>query len=106
MLQRQPSWHSSIEPDAGAGAVHTITVIRGRNKRDEIARTIDDYESRLAQAKADLAHIDAAIAIFASGGGKTVRPYVDVHRLFKRGELAAISREALRTVPAILANWR
>jgi len=70
-----------------------------RNKRDEIARSIDDYEARLAQAKADLAHMDAAIAIFASDDGKTVRPYVDIHRLFKRGELAAISREALRDGP-------
>jgi hypothetical protein len=71
-----------------------------RNKRDEIARTIDDYETRLAQAKADLAHMDAAIAIFATGDGqKPVRPYVDIHRLFKRGELAAISREALKDGP-------
>jgi|SRR5579863_9219927 len=70
-----------------------------RNKRDEIARSIDDYEARLAQAKADLAHMDAAIAIFASDDGQTVRPYVDIHRLFKRGELAAISREALKGGP-------
>jgi len=26
LLQRQPFWHSSYEPDAVAGAVHTITV--------------------------------------------------------------------------------
>jgi len=46
-----------------------------RSKRDEIARSIDDYEARLAQAKADLAHMDAAIAIFATGDdGKPVRP--------------------------------
>ena len=71
-----------------------------RNKRDEIARSIDAYEARLAQARADLAHIDAAIAIFATGDGQLpVAPYVDIHRLFKRGELAAISREALRHGP-------
>jgi hypothetical protein len=71
-----------------------------RNKRDEIAQSIDDYEARLAQAKADLAHIDAAIAIFAtSDGAKPVRPYVDIRRLFKRGEMAAISREALKDGP-------
>lgn len=75
------------------------TVTRLQRKRDEIARSIDDYEARLAQAKADLAHMDAAIAIFASDDGKTVRPYVDIHRLFKRGELAAISREALKAGP-------
>jgi hypothetical protein len=69
-----------------------------RNKRAEIARSIDDYEARLGQAKADLAHMDAAIAIFASDDGKTVRPYVDIHRLFKRGEMATISREAAKTL--------
>lgn len=37
-------------------------------KRDEIARTIASYEKKLAQARADLAHINAAITIFAAGG--------------------------------------
>jgi hypothetical protein len=69
-------------------------------KRDEIARSIDDYEARLAQARADLAHMDAAIAIFAtSDGALPIRPYVDVYRLFKRGEMAAICREALKHGP-------
>ena len=58
-----------------------------RKKRGEIARSIDDYEARLAQAKADLAHMDAAIAIFATGDGqKPVLPMWNIHRLFKRGE--------------------
>ena len=71
-----------------------------RNKRAEIARSIDDYEVRLAQAKADLAHMDAAIAIFStSDDGKPVTPYVDIHRLFKRGEMATISRDALKDGP-------
>ncbi|HUZ34040.1 MAG TPA: hypothetical protein VMV19_18320 [Xanthobacteraceae bacterium] len=71
-----------------------------RNKRDEIARAIDDYEARLAQARADLAHLDAAIAIFATTGEAiAVRPYVDIRRLFKRGEMVAICREALKTGP-------
>ena len=70
-----------------------------RRKRDEIARSIDDYTARLEQARADLAHIDSAIAIFSSDDAKPARPYVDVHRLFKRGEPAAISREALKDGP-------
>jgi hypothetical protein len=50
-----------------------------RKKRGEIDRSIDDYDARPAQAKADLAQIDAAIAIFASGHGqKPFRPYVDI----------------------------
>jgi hypothetical protein len=33
LLQRQPFWHSPYsEPDAGAGAVHTITVTLGESK--------------------------------------------------------------------------
>lgn len=71
-----------------------------RNKRGEIARSIDEYEKRLAQARADLAHMDAAIAIFAtSGDALAVTPYLDIHRLFKRGEMVAICREALKTGP-------
>lgn len=71
-----------------------------RRKRDDIARSIDSYEAKLAQARADLAHIDAAIAIFAtSGDAIAVTPYVDIHRLFKRGEMVAICREALKTGP-------
>jgi len=71
-----------------------------RNKRGEIARSIDSYEKKLAQARADLAHIDAAIAIFATGGDAlAVTPYVDIHRLFKRGEMVAICRDAMKTGP-------
>ena len=44
--------------------------------------------------------MDAAIAIFATGDDSlAVTPYVDIHRLFKRGEMAAICREALKTGP-------
>ena len=54
-------------------------------------------EARPAQAKADLAHMYAAIAIFASDDGKTVRPYVEIHQLFKRGGMATISWTALQS---------
>jgi hypothetical protein len=72
-----------------------------KRKRDDIARSIVDYEKRLNQAKADLAHINAAIRIFEHGDaeGKFVAPYVDIYRMFKRGEMAAICREALANGP-------
>lgn len=71
-----------------------------KRKRDEITRSIAEYEKRLNQAKADLAHINAAIRIFAQNGeGAFVAPYVDIYRMFKRGEMAAICREALQTGP-------
>ena len=55
------------------------TVTRLRSKRDEIAGTVEKYERLLAQARADLAHIEAAISIFeASGDPKGFPAYVDV----------------------------
>ncbi len=42
--------------------IRTVTTLR--HKRDEIERSIANYEKRLAQAQADLAHINAAISIF------------------------------------------
>jgi hypothetical protein len=69
-----------------------------RTKRDEIAASVRLYERQLEQAKADLAHVLAAIRIFeASGDPRDTTRYMDVHRLFKRGETWAIYREALAT---------
>jgi hypothetical protein len=52
--------------------------------------------SRLDQAKADLAHVSAAIAIFEGNGeGLSPRPYVDTDRLFARGEPIALAKAAL-----------
>jgi len=70
-----------------------------RKKRGEIARSIDGYEARLAQATADLAHMDADIAIFATGEGQKQLGPVDIHRLFKRGELAAIMIDPHKSGP-------
>jgi hypothetical protein len=39
--------------------IRTVTTLQ--KKRDGIARSIDDYEARLVQDGADLAHIEAAI---------------------------------------------
>ena len=64
--------------------IRTVTTLR--HKRDEISALIANYEKRLAQARADMAHINAAISIFeASGDPKDFPAYVDLHRLFKRG---------------------
>lgn len=67
-----------------------------RNKRDEIAAAIANYEKRLAQARSDLAHVNAAITIFeASGERADLPPYVDVHRILARGEAMRLCKEAL-----------
>lgn len=78
--------------------IRTVTTLR--MKRDEIVASIRLYERQLEQARADLAHINASIRIFeASGNTKDMPRYVDVHRLFKRGETIALCRESLASGP-------
>jgi hypothetical protein len=79
--------------------IRTVTTLKG--KRDEITRSIASHEKKLDQARADLAHINAAIRIFDIGGDTSdfVAPYVDIYRMFKRGEMAAICRDALTNGP-------
>jgi hypothetical protein len=78
--------------------IRTVTTLR--SKRADIIASIANYEKRLAQARADLAHITAAITIFeASGGVEEIPPYVDIHRCFKRGEAITLCKEALASGP-------
>jgi hypothetical protein len=78
--------------------IRTVTTLR--SKRDEIAGTVQKYERLLGQARADLAHIEAAISIFeASGDPKGFPAYVDVHHLFKRGEQTKLCLTALAEGP-------
>ena len=78
--------------------IRTVTTLA--RKRDSIISTIADYEKRLAQARADLSHINAAIMIFsASGEHDTFKPYTDIHRIFARGEMIRICKSALATGP-------
>jgi hypothetical protein len=78
----------------------STTVATLTNKRNEIERAITKYEKALAQARADLAHINAAIAIFDASGERTeIAPYVDVHRLLARGEAMTLCKQALADGP-------
>lgn len=78
--------------------IRTVTTLR--HKRAEIVKTIEKYERKLNQARADLAHISAAIAIFeASGNIKGLSAYVDTHRLFKYGEVFQLAVDALKHGP-------
>jgi hypothetical protein len=78
--------------------IRTVTTLR--SKRAEIIASIANYEKRLAQARADLAHITAAITIFeASGDLEEMPPYVDIHRCFKRGEAINLCKDALASGP-------
>ncbi len=75
--------------------IRTVTTLR--RKRDEIISVIKLYERQLEQARADLAHVNAAMRLFDAG--EDVRPYVDIHRVFKRAEKIALCREALASGP-------
>jgi hypothetical protein len=78
--------------------IRTVTTLK--SKRDEILFSIRLYEDRIKQARADLAHVTAAIRIFeASGDPKEMSRYVDTHRMFKRGEPIAVCKEALASGP-------
>lgn len=79
--------------------IRTVTTLTA--KRVEIEAAIANYEARLAQARADLSHVNACIAIFEAhddpNGG--TRAYVDTHRLFARGEMMRHCKDALASGP-------
>src|SRR5664280_2133672 len=78
--------------------IHTVTTLR--SKRAEIISSIASYEKRIAQARADLSHVNACIALFeVSVDPGSVPPYVDTHRLFARGELMKLRKDALASGP-------
>jgi hypothetical protein len=76
---------------ADSNALRTL-----RRKRNEIERAILLYEGQLDRARLDLSHVNAVIAIYeGSGAPASLAPYVDLHRVFKRGEITTICRDAL-----------
>lgn len=78
--------------------IRTVTTLTA--KRDEIERAIRGYEAALTQAHADLTAINATIACFQRiDNGAPVPAYFDLHRLFKRGEMVALARDAMAAGP-------
>jgi hypothetical protein len=60
-----------------------------KQKRAEISGVIAAYLARIAQAKHDLAHINASIRLF-EGGEQERAQYIVSHGFFKKGEIAEI----------------
>ena len=78
--------------------IRTVTTLK--RKREEISASIRMYEKKIAQARADMAHVAAAIRIFeATDRPKDLAKYVDHYRLFKRGEPWTICAAALASGP-------
>src|SRR4051812_3426023 len=65
--------------------------------RAGIENTIATVEDRLEQARADLAHVNATIRLFElrDTGPAHVRAYMSLNRVFARGELRKLCKEAL-----------
>ncbi len=60
-----------------------------QGKRSEIHGRIAAYEAQIAQAKHDLAHINATIRLFTEPDKQRAR-YMVSHGFFKKGEIADI----------------
>lgn len=72
----------------------SITILR--KKRDRIRDTIASYERRLKEAQADLAHVIAALRLFEMDGDSSDFPaYVDLNRIFRRGETSKFCLDAI-----------
>lgn len=74
--------------------IRTVTTLRA--KAQEIVASINAYERRLDQARADLAHVAAIIRLFEASGEPADMPrYVNLHRLFRRQEKTKLCLDAL-----------
>lgn len=73
-----------------------VSVKMLRRKRNEIRDSIAAYEARLREAQADLAHVLATLRLFEASGKPSDFPaYVDLNRVFRRGETTALCMAAL-----------
>lgn len=79
--------------------IRTVTTLR--RKRDEIIAVIRLYERQLDQARADLAHVNAAMKIFEADDRQNFPAYLDIHRVFKHREKWALCEEALKAHGAL-----
>ena len=67
-----------------------------RRKRDDMQAAIEAYEAKIEAAKHDLAAVNATLRLFELSGETLQSPaYVDLGRLWKRGEIVTVCREAL-----------
>jgi hypothetical protein len=72
-----------------------IAVLALRRKCDQISSIIAKYERKIKEARADLAHVTAALRLFeVTSNAQELPPNIDLDRLFKRGETTAICMKA------------
>ena len=68
-----------------------------KQKRAEISGVIAAYQAKIAQARHDLAHINAVIRL-VEGGEQERAQYIVSHGFFKKGEIADICLRHLKLV--------
>lgn len=73
--------------------IRTVTTLTA--KREHLERAILGYEKALEQARADLAHVIATIAMFERDDPSEPPRYADIHRLFARGEVGKLCKQAI-----------
>jgi hypothetical protein len=75
-----------------------IAILALRRKRDQISGVIAEYERKIKEAQRDLTHVNASLRIFElTGDPSEFPPYIDLNRIFRRGETTRLCMEALRT---------
>jgi hypothetical protein len=80
---------------------HVVSGLKA--KRDEIKRGILDQERKIKAARADLATINEALAIFGESSGEP-RTYFQRDQIFDRGDLPRIIFDALRAATRPLST--
>lgn len=73
--------------------IRTVTTLT--TKREALERAILGYEKALEQARSDLAHVIATIAMFERDEPADAPRYADLHRLYRRGEMVKLAKAAL-----------
>ena len=73
---------------------HVVSALR--RKREDIEKALAAYRRKVEAAERDLSAINAALRLFELEGERSAFPaYVDVTRLFKRGEIVKLCLGAL-----------
>jgi len=74
-----------------------IVILALRRKRDRIEGAIANYERKIKEAQADLAHVTASLRLFELSGDPSEFPsYIDLNRIFRRGETTRLCMEFLK----------
>lgn len=73
------------------------SIFQLRRKRNEIRDAIASYEVKLREARADLAAVLSTLRLFeVTGDPADLTPYMDLNRLFRRGETTELCLAALQ----------